>query len=262
MTTTQELLTVQVGSINTSVQKAGSGDPLVYLHGAFGYKGWPAFLDALAENYTVYAPLHPGFLDAEGIGEIDDLLDLMLYHQDLLDALGLDRPHVVGQYFGAMIAAEMSAICSHRTGKLVLAAPAGLWLDDDPGVDYNTTPHVESRGILFADPDSDVARSVLPDTDSDEERGLQIIERVQSLSAVGKFLWPIPDKGLRKRAKRIKNETLIVVGDNDKIVPSAYGDLLASEIANSSVHVMKDAGHLFILEQPEEFARVVSGFLG
>ena len=86
MTTTQEMLTVQVGSINTSVQKAGSGEPLVYLHGAFGYKGWPPFLDALAENFTVYAPLHPGFLDAEGIGEIDDLLDLVLYHQDLLDA--------------------------------------------------------------------------------------------------------------------------------------------------------------------------------
>ena len=41
MTTTQEMVTVQVGPISTSVQKAGSGDPLVYLHGAFWYKGWP-----------------------------------------------------------------------------------------------------------------------------------------------------------------------------------------------------------------------------
>ena len=53
MTTTQEMLTVQVGPIRTSVQTAGSGDPLVYLHGAFGYKDWPSFLDKLAEQYTV-----------------------------------------------------------------------------------------------------------------------------------------------------------------------------------------------------------------
>lgn len=262
MTTTQDLLTIQVGTINASVQKSGTGDPLVYLHGAFGYKGWPDFLDILARSHTVYAPLHPGFLDAEGIGEIDDLLGLALYHQDLFDALELERPHVVGQYFGAMIAAEMSAICSHRTGKLALAAPAGLWQDDNPGVDYNATPHIESRDILFANPDSEIALSVLPDTDSDEERGLQIIERVQALSTVGKFLWPIPEKGLRKRARRIENDTLIVVGDEDKIVPSSYGDLLASEIPNSSVHVMQNAGHLFNIEQPEEFARVVSEFLG
>lgn len=260
--TTKELLTVNVGSFDVAVQKSGKGDALVYLHGAFGYKGWPAFLDDLAEHYTVYAPLHPGFLDADGIDTIDDLLELVLYHQDLLDGLMLDKPHVVGHYFGAMIAAEMSTICSHRTGKLVLAAPAGLWLDENPGVDYNATPHNEIRDILFAEPGSHIANSLLPEPRSDEELGLQIIERVQSLSTVGKFLWPIPEKGLLRRARRIRNETLIIVGLHDKIVPFAYGDVLASEIANASVHIMGKSGHMLNIEEPHEFSRLIIEFLG
>ena len=150
---TKESLNVQIGSTNVSIEKAGTGHPLVYLHGAFGYKGWPTFLDRLSESYTVYAPLHPGFLDAPGIDEIDDILELALFHQDLLDKLDLNKPPIVGHYFGAMIAAEMSALCPHRASKLVLAAPAGLWHDDDPGVDYQSIPHNESRDILFADPE-------------------------------------------------------------------------------------------------------------
>ena len=261
MTTAKELLTVQADSTSATVQKSGTGDPILYLHGAFGYKGWPRFLDLLAQSYTVYAPLHPGFDEAEGLDLIDNVLDLVLYHFDLMDALDLDAPHIVGHFFGAMVAAEMAAVCSHRVGRLVLAAPAGLWLDDDQGVDYNATPASDHRKVLFFDPDSDAAQATLPEAQSDEERGWQIIDRTRSLASVAKFLWPIPDKGLRKRARRIRNRTLIVVGDADQIVPLAYADLLSSRIPDSRVHVMNDAGHLFNLEQPDEFARAVSSFL-
>ena len=121
-------LTVKAGKFTAHVAKAGAGDPLVYLHGAFGYRGWPEFLDLLSERFTVYAPLHPGFGETNGVESIDDLLDLTLYHVDLLDALELERPHLVGQFFGGMIAAETAALHPHRVDKLVLASPAGLWL--------------------------------------------------------------------------------------------------------------------------------------
>ena len=95
----------------------------------------------------------------------------------------------------------------------------------------------------------------------DEELGWQIIHRVQSLSTVGKFLWPIPDKGLIRRIYRINRPTLVIVGDLDQVVPAAYAELLTSRIPDSRSHVMSDAGHMMTHERPDEFARVVLEFL-
>ena len=250
---------ITVSGAEIEVASKGSGEPLVYLHGAYGYRGWHPFLDALAEQFTVYAPIQPGFIDsAPGPDDIDDMLDLTLYHFDLLDALGLDAPNIVGHFLGGMIAAEMAALRPASVGKLVLAAPAGIWLEDDPGIDYFATPMEELRGVLFADPNSEAAKSILPEPQDDLERGTQIIERVRSLATVGKFLWPIPDKGLKKRMPRITAPTLVIVGEQDKVVPASYGNEFASRIEGASVHTMASAGHMMMLEQAGEFAGVVT----
>ena len=257
----QGKLTLEVGPVTAHVAKAGQGEPLVYLHGAFGFQGWPRLLEILAQRFTVYAPVHPGFSESDGIDQIDDILDLTLYHYDLLDALGLEAPHVVGHFFGAMIAAEMAALCSHRVNRLVLASPGGLWLDDNPGVDYFVVPASELRTVLFNAPESEVARNAMPDPASEDDQTQQT-ERVRSLGTVGKFLWPIPDKGLKKRLHRIDVPTLVVVAENDQIVPPAYGQQMVRRIPGSRLHTVRDSGHLFILEQPEEFAALVAEFLG
>lgn len=262
MVTQQDRQVITVNGSEIEVASKGSGEPLVYLHGAFGYRGWHPFMEALAERFTVYAPVQPGFIDsAPGPDDIDDLLDLTLYHFDLLEALGLEAPNVVGHFLGGMIAAEMAALRPDSVSKIVLAAPTGMWLDDDPGVDYFATPIDELRGVLFADPNSDAANAVLPEPQDDMERGTQIIERVRSLATVGKFLWPIPDKGLKKRMGRIKAPTLVVVGERDKVVPASYGAEFASRIEGASAHTMSGAGHMMMLEQPAEFAGTVAEFL-
>ena len=254
-------LTQQAGPVTARVAKAGRGEPLVYLHGAFGQGGWPPFLDRLAERFTVYAPVTPGFGEGDGLEHLDDILDLTLYHYDLLDALGLHSPNIVGHYFGAMVAAEMAALRPRIVRRLVLVSPAGLWLDGDPGVDYFVTPPAELRGVLFRDPDSDIAKAAMPDPDTDEDRGQQALERVRALSTVGRFLWPIPDKGLHKRLHRITAPTLVVTGSEDQIVPAAYANEVTSRVPNSRAEVIHDTAHLPMLEQPEQFARIVSDFL-
>ena len=256
----EQVLTIGGGDVQVACK--GSGEPLVYLHGAFGYRGWHPFLDALAEDFTVYAPVQPGFVDgAPGPADLDDVLDLTLYHFDLLDALGLEAPNIVGHFLGGMIAAEMAALRPASVGKLLLVAPAGLWLDDDPGVDYFATPANELRNVLFADGNSETANSLMPEPKDDLERGTQIIERVRSLATVGKFLWPIPDKGLKKRMSRIKADTLVVVGEQDKIVPPSYGSEFASRISGATAQTIAGAGHMMMMEQAGEFADVVRGFL-
>lgn len=274
MATQQTIVEARAGSVNARVRKAGTDEPLVYLHGAFGYAAWPAFLDRLAERFTVYAPIQPGFSEEPpfnsplvkggiegGLDQIEDILDLTLYHFDLLESLGLESPNVVGHFIGGMIAAEMAALRPASVGKLVLAAPTGLWLDDNPGVDYFATPATELRSILFNDPKSSLATEAMPEPEDDEQRGIMAIDRVRSLSTVGRYLWPIPDKGLKKRLGRVKAETLIVVAENDRIVPPVYGDEFARRIANARVEVIQDAGHMFMLERPDTFARLVTEFL-
>ena len=253
--------TVMVGELPIRVASAGSGPPLLYLHGVFGYLGWPEFLSDLSERFTVYAPLHPGFGESGEADDFDDLLDLTLYHLDLLDELGLERPDVVGHFFGAMMAAELAAIAGNRVNRLALSAPMGLWLEDHPGIDYFAAAPDKLRSILFADADCDAAMAALPDPDSDEQRHMQRIERTRSLATIAKFMWPIPDKGLKKRLHRISSPTLVLVAEKDQLVAPAYGDAFADRIPGAGSATISGAGHLCHLERPDEFGRHLGRFL-
>ena len=164
---------VNVRGIHVTVRKKGKGKPLLYLHGAYGYEGWPEFLDLFSESFTVFSPIQPGFLDAEGIEKINDIYDLVLFHLDLIESLDLKTPIILGHHFGAMVAGELAAVCSHNIGKLVLANPAGFWIDDDPGLDYFIVPDYEIRDYLLADPQDPSNSHILPSA-GDENIELEV----------------------------------------------------------------------------------------
>jgi len=249
------------GTFQAEVLRGGRGEPLMYLHGAVGHKGWAPFLDHLAEHYTVYAPYIPGFSKSTGLEYLEDVVDLTLYHFELMDALGLASAHLVGHFLGGMIAAEMSALSPNYVKGLVLVAPAGLWRDDAPVADILAMNSAELREHLWA---ASTGAAVVTDADREAaERAQELLEleRVQDLTATGKFLWPIPDRGLKRRAYRIKAPTLIIWGEQDKLIPPVYADDFADLIAGSQVAVLPNAGHLPMLEQPDAFADTIIQFL-
>jgi pimeloyl-ACP methyl ester carboxylesterase len=82
-----------------------------------------------------------------------------------------------------------------------------------------------------------------------------------AMGATGKFLWPIPDKGLKKRLHRVQAPTLLVWGKEDRIVPPVYAEEFARRIAGARVALVDHAGHAPHLEQPEAVGRLVRGFL-
>ncbi len=256
-----ETITVDVQNIQVSVRKKGTGPPLLFLHGAFGYEGWPKFLDLFSEHFTVYAPIHPGFLESEGIEKINDLYDLVLFNLDLVDTLELDNPHIVGHYFGAMIAAEIASVCSHNLGKLVIANPAGFWIDEDPGLDYFIVPDNEISKHLLAHPDDSKYSDIFPEIDDESEQDQRSIDKVKALSTVAKFLWPVPDKGLSRRITRVRCETLVVTSEKDPIVPVSHGEKASSLIKNSEHITLQGVGHLAPLEDPENFVTYIRNFL-
>jgi pimeloyl-ACP methyl ester carboxylesterase len=260
---TTQTLDLWDGQITTRVHSAGSGDPVVFLHGAAGLQ-WDAFLDGLAEQHTVFAPEHPGTTpgDPDGIRPLDHLWDLILYYDELLSALELDSAALVGHSFGGMVAAEVAASFPGRVSKLVLISALGLWRDDAPIPNFMVMTPEEFVPLLVADQSGPVAQTLLAPPDLESEEGqTAVIQGVWSLACTGKFIWPIPDRGLNKRLHRVTADTLIVWGHRDNLVKSVYADEFRDRIRGSRVEVIENAAHFPHLEQTERTVELVNEFL-
>jgi pimeloyl-ACP methyl ester carboxylesterase len=81
------------------------------------------------------------------------------------------------------------------------------------------------------------------------------------MACTGKFVWPIPDKGLKKRIHRIKAPTLVLWGKDDRLVPAAYAQEFASRIPGAKVELLDQTGHLLQEERPAQVAALIEEFL-
>ena len=244
--------------INTNVKVAGSGPPLVFLHGAGGLR-WDECLDTLALRHTIYAPEHPGLAEGEpdAVSHLDDLWDLVLYYDELLGALGLGSVPVIGHSFGGMMAAELAASRPERVSKLVLLCPIGLWRDDAPIPNWMLiTPATDMPKYLVHDPEGPLAKQLFGQPDPEMQ-----IRMIWSMACTGKFIWPIPDKGLKKRIHRIQAPTLVLWGKQDRLVPVVYAQEFGSRIRGSRVEMIDQAGHLLTAEHPARVAELIESFV-
>lgn len=255
-----KLATMKVGPENREVfyYRAGSGQPLLYLHSMLGLQGFAPALARLAESFDVIAPFAPGWGPAKDqLPDVDEgPLDLTLHQCDILDRLGLARAHVVGVSIGAWMAAELAAIEPMRVERLVLVNPLGLWLDRADGEDPFAQHPGFPSAVLFGDPDGR-KKHLFDGRDKVDAH----VEELLNLRASAKFLWPIPDTGVKRRLPRIKAPTLVATSELDAIVPAIYGPAWRDAIANARLATLAKAGHLADLEQPEAFATLVREFL-
>jgi pimeloyl-ACP methyl ester carboxylesterase len=245
------------------VLEAGSGAPLVFLHGAGGLLRDNPFLERLAQRHHVFAPEWPGYGESTGDELLEDMLDFALHGWDLVDALGLRRPHLLGHSMGGMIAAEMACLAPREVGKLVLAAPAGLWLDEHPIPDIFAMLPYQLAEALFADPAAG-QQLLTGGADLSDMEALKefYLANQRRLTMAGKILFPIPNRRLAKRLYRLTAEVLIVWGGADRLIVPAYAAAWKAQLASARVETIASAGHMLPYEQPEAFARVVGEFLG
>lgn len=249
--------------ITLRVRVAGQGPALVYLHSAAGPL-WDDFLDRLAEHYTVYAPEFPGTTpdDPYAVKHLDDLHDVVLVYEEVIRKLGLDRPVLLGQSFGGMLAAELASVFPQLPSRLVLCNAIGLWRDDAPVVNWNELPAQQMPALLFHDPSCAVARKMFELPEDLDARVTAMAAGVWALGCTGKFVWPIADRGLRKRLHRIEAPTLIVWGEHDRLVAPVYADEFASAIRGSQVCSIAAAGHIPQMENLEATLAATLDFLG
>ena len=251
---------VRDGAFDIEVWEAGSGEPVLYLHGE-GRPSWTAYHDALAERYRLIAPLHPGYGGSTGTEHLQDLPDLIYYYLDFLDRLGLRGLPLVGHGLGGMIAAELAAVQPDRFTALALVAPMGLWLPDDPVQDFFAMPPAVLAANLYHDPASPAAQAAAQVPTEGDEMIAYHVERAKSMATAAKYLWPIPNRGLAKRAHRIAAPTLVVWGGGDKIASPRYAEAFAGQIKGARVEIVEAAGHLPHEEQPARLSEIVTAFL-
>ena len=261
---TPSIKTIPIRHCNfeAKVKTAGSGPPLVYLHAAGG-PIWDPFVEGLTERYTVYAPHHPGTGETarDSIHAVDSLWDLILIYDEIFDALNLGSVPIIGTSFGGMMACELAAHRPERVSQMVLLDPIGLWRDDAPVAPYMLMPPEKLVATLYKNLGSPAVQAALKMPDDPKAIAVGIADLVWSLGATGKFVWPIPDKGLKKRLHRVKADTLIIWGDDDALISSVYAKEFADRIANSRIEIIADCGHVPQVERLEAVAPLVTNFL-
>ena len=249
---TSRFITLEPSGRRIEVVEVGTGRDLLFLHGASGHMPADPLIAALASQYRVLAPLLPGYGQSAGEDDLRDMLDVTLHTLDVLQALKLDEPIVVGHSMGGMIAAEMAAIARTEIARLCLLAPAGLWIDEHPVVDIFTRLPYELPGLLFHD--AEAGQKLLAsggNMDDPEFLKQFLVMNARRLGMAGKLLFPIPDRGLGQRLYRITADPLIVWGAEDVLIPPVYADAFKKAISGAKLVKVSGAGHAVGQERPQ-----------
>ena len=254
-----DLKTVQTPHVPVRYYEAGRGQPLVFLHGAGGLDLDLGFLAALAEKFHVYAPLVPGYGDSQECDELRDMLDFTLHTWDVVAALGLTDPALVGFSMGGMIASEMAAVAPFEVTRLALIAPAGLWLDDHPIPDIFSLLPYQLPSYLFHDAAAG-AKMMSAGAEMSDPKFLQgfLVQAARQLGAAGKIMFPIPDRGLASRLYRIKAKTILIWGENDKLIPPIYAQAFQRGIPGAELVLIPEGGHVGAFAKPNDVVGAIA----
>lgn len=250
------------GKIELNFQIRGDGPALVYFHPAAGL-AWDPFLERLAENYTIFAPEFPGTTmgDPYAIREVEDLHEAVMIYEEALRKLNLMNAVAVGQSFGGMMSIEIAAAYPGTFSRLVVLDPIGLWREDAPTANWIEASPEQLPGILFKDPSSPAAQAMLAMPEDPEIAVKATAQLIWNLGSTGKMVWPIPERGMKRRLHRVATDTLIIWGEDDALISSSYAQELSDAISDSRVELIANCGHIPQVEQADTTYALVTNFL-
>lgn len=232
---------------------------VLFLHSGQGYDPWQPFAASLASWRRLIAPSHPGFGRSALPDWLDSIDDIAHLYLELLDRLNLDQVDVVGCSLGGWIAAEMATKAPERCGRLVLVGPLGVKTGPADKLDIPdlfAMPREAADKLIYRDPGAmNAALAKL----TDEELALVFRNR-ESLALLVWEPWMHNPK-LKHRLHRVQAPALLVRGDGDGVVSSAYLEAYARLFPNARTMTISQAGHLPHLEQPHVLASAIREFL-
>ncbi len=252
---------VEVRGTQLRLLCAGTGPPLLYLHGSGDRGSWLPVFDRFAQTHTVYRPDHPGFGHSAEDGRIDCVHELAFFYLDLLDELELRRVSVVGASLGGWIAADLATIEPRRLERLVLVGASGLRVDGVGQPDVFTLSAVELAELTFHRPD--LRERAVADAGALEQDPDALQIYLKNRVGTAHLAWNpyFHDPQLVHRLHRATAPTLVVWGNDDRLVPLEHAARWIDLLPNARLELIDDAGHLPHVEQPERFLELVSPFL-
>jgi pimeloyl-ACP methyl ester carboxylesterase len=249
---------IELGGIAVETLIAGSGPPLVFLHGGDYVAQNGPLLDRLARRWRVVAPRHPGFGSTPRPAWFRGVGDIAYLYLDLLERLDLTDTLLVGHSFGGWIALEMAVRSEAWLGRLVLL--------DSLGVKFGGR---EERDIadLYALPAADVLRrsfvdpaGAVPDYEKLDDAALLAIARDREATTLYGWKPYMHNPALAHWLHRVTRPTLVLWGEEDGVVAPAYGERLAAALPNARFARIAGAAHYPQVEQPEAVAAAIDAF--
>lgn len=227
----------------------GTGAPIVYLHGFHVPAEDEPFMRGLGNVASLHAPRLPGFGGASsGTATIHNIHDLALHVREFIRRRVGTPVTLIGHSLGGMIAAEVAIVSPDLVSGLVLVDSYGLWADEEPLPDpFILGGERFRRAVGHPLP---VVANALEDK----------LWRANDVGASTRYLWPIPDRGLQRRAGFIQCPTLVVHGDDDPLIPVSYAQRLVASIPEAELEIIHGAGHAPMVDQSERFVDVVDMF--
>lgn len=256
---------VEVSGLRIAFERAGTGPPLVLLHGAISdSRVWRPQVEELSDEYTVIA------WDAPGCGGSSDppdsyrLADYADSLAGLVQALGLLRPHVLGHSFGGGLALELYRRHPGLPRCLVLAAGYAGWAGSLPADEVRARLEVALRQA------DQLPEPITPDAVPGLFSSHLPAERLDELAAIMSDVRPagtrvmaraFAEADLRDVLPQIAVRTLLVYGSADERAPRRVWEPLHRQIPASTLVLLSGVGHELALEAPEAFNAEVRRFL-
>ena len=252
-------LTIDVNGFATRVWRQGSGPRLGFLAGFGGLPRSVPFIDELAKHRTVIVPSLPGFPGGDrGHSVLDTHLDWVLAVHEILVKSDLIGADLAGSSVGGSLAAEIAAIWPDAVRRLALVAPFGLFEENDPPTDPWAQRADAVPGLMCADPAIWTALKTAHEGANSIEWP---IEQTRASEAAARIFWPLGNTKLEKRLGLITAPTLLLWGEQDRVMPRSYADRFAKAIkGRNEVRIVAGAGHLAELDQPKAVAAAILGW--
>ena len=240
----------------------GSGNPLVLVHGFLGSSEmWSPQIKFFKDNFRVIVPALPGFGKSNNIASCDSIECMAKAILSLLEKKEIKSFNLLGHSMGGMIVQEMTKLVNEKVLKLICygTGPIG----NIPGR-FETID--QSREKLKIDGLEITSKRIAKTWFIEEERAKYFhlcnqAGKQTSIEAADNGLIAMKNWNGVKNLKNIKNETLIVWGDQDKAYNFKQVETLNNNIPNSNLKIVKGCSHNVHLEKPDEFNMIVTEFL-
>ena len=260
---------IRAAGIDTNYHDIGSGEPVFLIHGSgpgvTAWANWRLTMPVLAERFRVIAPDMVGFGYTERPADIRYTMDGWVEHAlGVMDALGLEQTHLVGNSFGGALALALAIRAPHRVKRLALMGSVGVSFPITPGLEaaWGYTPSIENMRALL-----DVFafdRKLVNDDLARLRYEASIRPGFQESFA---SMFPAPrQRGIDAMASRdadicaLPHETLLIHGREDKVIPTATSQRLFELIPRAQLHLFGQCGHWTQIEHAGRFTQLLTNF--